>query len=81
MFYSLYNFSFFNLHFFNLKASMVSWNHIEFRVRYPSLSKEPQVGNYFLRLLLEEDKRMTAAESEASARASTPLGLSRIKNR
>ncbi len=60
---------------------MVSWNHSEFRVRYHSLSTEPQVGNYFLRLLLEEDKRITLAEAEASANGPNPLGLSRIKNR
>ncbi|XP_064489524.1 dnaJ homolog subfamily C member 13-like [Ornithodoros turicata] len=33
----------------------VSWNHWEFEVQYPSLSEEIRVGDYFLRLLLEEE--------------------------
>lgn len=57
----------------------VSWNHAEFRVRYHSLAAEPRVGNYFLRLLLEEDKRLASASDDADHGAST-LGLSRIKN-
>ena len=35
----------------------VSWNHQEFEVAYHSLSEEIRVGDYFLRLLLEEDDR------------------------
>ncbi|XP_038711380.1 dnaJ homolog subfamily C GRV2 isoform X1 [Tripterygium wilfordii] len=31
----------------------ISWNYSEFGVRYPSLSKEVCVGQYYLRLLLE----------------------------
>ncbi|KAL4328983.1 dnaJ homolog subfamily C GRV2 isoform X1 [Arachis hypogaea] len=31
----------------------ISWNYAEFSVRYPSLSKEVCVGQYYLRLLLE----------------------------
>lgn len=31
----------------------ISWNYREFSVRYPSLSKEVCVGQYYLRLLLE----------------------------
>lgn len=31
----------------------ISWNYPEFSVRYPSLSKEVCVGQYYLRLLLE----------------------------
>lgn len=31
----------------------ISWNYTEFSVRYPSLSKEVCVGQYYLRLLLE----------------------------
>lgn len=31
----------------------ISWNYLEFSVRYPSLSKEVCVGQYYLRLLLE----------------------------
>ena len=36
--------------------SMISWNHVEFRVDYNSLSEEIRIGDYFLRLLLEEDQ-------------------------
>ena len=35
---------------------MISWNHVEFRVDYNSLSEEIRIGDYFLRLLLEEDQ-------------------------
>ncbi|VDL96563.1 unnamed protein product [Schistocephalus solidus] len=62
------------------QANMVSWNHSEFRVRYASLSTEPQVANYFLRLLLEEDKRVSSANQKAPADGTEPLGLLRIKN-
>ncbi|XP_061362142.1 dnaJ homolog subfamily C GRV2 [Gastrolobium bilobum] len=34
-------------------APQISWNYPEFSVRYPSLSKEVCVGQYYLRLLLE----------------------------
>lgn len=34
-------------------APQISWNYSEFFVRYPSLSKEVCVGQYYLRLLLE----------------------------
>lgn len=34
-------------------APQLSWNHSEFFVRYPSLSKEVCVGQYYLRLLLD----------------------------
>ena len=33
---------------------VISWNHTEFEVHYESLSEEVKVGDYFLRLLLEE---------------------------
>ena len=36
--------------------AMISWNHVEFRVDYNSLSEEIRIGDYFLRLLLEEDQ-------------------------
>ena len=36
--------------------SMISWNHVEFRVDYNSLGEEIRIGDYFLRLLLEEDQ-------------------------
>lgn len=31
----------------------ISWNYVEFSVRYPSLAKEVCVGQYYLRLLLD----------------------------
>lgn len=34
-------------------VTQISWNYSEFSVRYPSLSKEVCVGQYYLRLLLE----------------------------
>ncbi|KAJ8397415.1 hypothetical protein AAFF_G00439640 [Aldrovandia affinis] len=42
-------------------ASVISWNHHEFEVRYECLADEIKIGDYYLRLLLEED------ESEESA--------------
>ncbi|PAV78254.1 hypothetical protein WR25_17655 isoform D [Diploscapter pachys] len=32
----------------------ISWNHTEFQVRYPSLQEEVKIGDYYLRLLLQE---------------------------
>jgi len=32
----------------------VSWNYQEFEVSYPSLSDEVKIGDYYLRVLLEE---------------------------
>ncbi|XP_016348350.1 dnaJ homolog subfamily C member 13-like [Sinocyclocheilus anshuiensis] len=37
-------------------ASVVSWNHQEFEVKYECLSDEIKIGDYYLRLLLEEDE-------------------------
>lgn len=34
-------------------SNQLSWNYAEFAVRYPSLSKEVCVGEYYLRLLLD----------------------------
>ncbi len=34
-------------------SNQLSWNYAEFAVRYPSLSKEVCVGQYYLRLLLD----------------------------
>lgn len=36
-----------------LVSNQLSWNYLEFGVRYPSLSKEVCVGQYYLRLLLD----------------------------
>jgi hypothetical protein len=33
----------------------VSWNHQEFEVRYDCLSEEIKIGDYYLRLLLEDE--------------------------
>ena len=43
-------------------GTLISWNHQEFTVMYNSLSDEIKIGDYFLRLLLEEDQ----AENEDS---------------
>ena len=43
--------------------AMISWNHVEFRVDYNSLSEEIRIGDYFLRLLLEEDQMGGGEES------------------
>lgn len=40
----------------------VSWNYAEFSVRYPSLSKEVCVGQYYLRLLLESGSSCRAQD-------------------
>ena len=32
----------------------ISWNYLEFEVRYESLSEEIKIGDYYLRLLLDE---------------------------
>ncbi|XP_048827820.1 dnaJ homolog subfamily C member 13 isoform X4 [Brienomyrus brachyistius] len=37
-------------------ASVISWNHQEFEVKYECLSDEIKIGDYYLRLLLEEDE-------------------------
>uniref|UniRef100_A0A8D2LW72 DnaJ heat shock protein family (Hsp40) member C13 n=1 Tax=Varanus komodoensis TaxID=61221 RepID=A0A8D2LW72_VARKO len=37
-------------------ANVISWNHHEFEVKYECLSEEIKIGDYYLRLLLEEDE-------------------------
>uniref|UniRef100_A0A3Q1H7F9 J domain-containing protein n=1 Tax=Anabas testudineus TaxID=64144 RepID=A0A3Q1H7F9_ANATE len=37
-------------------ATVISWNHQEFEVKYECLSDEIRIGDYYLRLLLEEDE-------------------------
>uniref|UniRef100_A0A3B4AJX5 Uncharacterized protein n=1 Tax=Periophthalmus magnuspinnatus TaxID=409849 RepID=A0A3B4AJX5_9GOBI len=37
-------------------ATVISWNHQEFEVKYDCLSDEIKIGDYYLRLLLEEDE-------------------------
>eukprot|EP00941_MAST-03F_sp_MAST-3F-sp1_P001821 g1821.t1 len=46
----------------------ISWNHLEFRVRYPSLENELRIGNHYLRFLLDlgedgKDKGKSLLES------------------
>ncbi|KAM3822189.1 dnaJ homolog subfamily C member 13 isoform 2-T4 [Vipera latastei] len=43
-------------------ANVISWNHHEFEVKYECLSEEIKIGDYYLRLLLEEEE---SEESEA----------------
>ena len=38
---------------------IISWNYQEFEVRYECLSDEIKIGDYYLRLLLEEDEGKT----------------------
>ncbi|ESO09053.1 hypothetical protein HELRODRAFT_156562 [Helobdella robusta] len=38
-------------------GGVVSWNHLECEVQYPSLAEEIKIGNYYLRILLEEDEK------------------------
>ncbi|XP_077997979.1 dnaJ homolog subfamily C member 13-like [Glandiceps talaboti] len=35
---------------------VIAWNHAEFEVRYECLAEEIKIGDYYLRLLLEEDE-------------------------
>lgn len=37
------------------KGTLVSWNHSEFLVDYPSLVEETKIGDYYLRFLLNEN--------------------------
>ncbi|TPP40896.1 DnaJ protein, partial [Fasciola gigantica] len=66
------------------QASLVSWNHSEFKVEHPSLASEPRVGNYYLRLLLEEDKRVQGEDAtiptDTAGAANHAVGLSRIRD-
>ncbi|XP_053322304.1 dnaJ homolog subfamily C member 13 [Spea bombifrons] len=36
-------------------STVISWNHHEFEVKYECLADEIKIGDYYLRLLLEED--------------------------
>ncbi|KAJ8268464.1 hypothetical protein COCON_G00136360 [Conger conger] len=37
-------------------TSVIAWNHQEFEVKYECLADEIKIGDYYLRLLLEEDE-------------------------
>lgn len=41
------------------QTHVISWNHQEFEVRYECLSEEIKIGDYYLRLLLEEEEEKT----------------------
>lgn len=45
------------------RSVTISWNHTEFEVHYNSLSEEIKIGDYYLRLLLEEDEKDTSNSS------------------
>lgn len=45
------------------KQIAISWNHREFEVQYSSLSSEIKIGDYYLRLLLEEGDRSSESSS------------------
>lgn len=45
------------------RSAVMSWNHTEFEVHYNSLIEEIKIGDYYLRLLLEEDEKDTTGSS------------------
>lgn len=45
------------------RSALISWNHTEFEVCYNSLVEEIKIGDYYLRLLLEEDEKDTTDSS------------------
>lgn len=45
------------------RSAVISWNHTEFEVHYNSLAEEIKIGDYYLRLLLEEDEKDTTGSS------------------
>ncbi|OCT75945.1 dnaJ homolog subfamily C member 13 isoform X1 [Xenopus laevis] len=47
-------------------ATVISWNHQEFEVKYDCLSEEIKIGDYYLRLLLEEDENEDTAAIKQS---------------
>ncbi|XP_050693547.1 dnaJ homolog subfamily C member 13-like isoform X2 [Eriocheir sinensis] len=49
-------------------AMVVAWNHQEFEVSYPSLKDEIKIGDYYLRILLEQEN--ATAEEESPIRKS-----------
>ncbi|OQR69176.1 dnaJsubfamily C member 13-like [Tropilaelaps mercedesae] len=53
----------------------VSWNHHEFEVVYRSLADELRVGDFFLRLLLEEDDRNAKARVNSPNSPTPPSGF------
>ena len=47
------------------QGSLMSWNYNEFEVAYNSLTDEIKIGDYFLRLLLEEDQASGGSDAES----------------
>ncbi|XP_013794496.1 LOW QUALITY PROTEIN: dnaJ homolog subfamily C member 13-like [Limulus polyphemus] len=45
------------------RTAVISWNHAEFEVRYSTELEEIKIGEYYLRLLLEEDENDTTGSS------------------
>lgn len=45
------------------RNTVISWNHTEFEIHYPSLVEEIKIGDYYLRLLLEEDENDSTENS------------------
>ncbi|KAK2561616.1 DnaJ-like protein subfamily C member 13 [Acropora cervicornis] len=56
-------------------SHVISWNHQEFEVRYECLSEEIKIGDYYLRLLLEEDEEATLIQN------STSLAMTKVYSR
>lgn len=46
----------FKLFIFKLGNESIAWNHTEFEVSYPSLIDEVRVGDYYLRVLLQQNQ-------------------------
>ncbi|XP_076459341.1 dnaJ homolog subfamily C member 13-like isoform X2 [Babylonia areolata] len=44
-------------------SCVIAWNHQEFKVPYTCLSEEVKIGDYYLRLLLEEDEESDETSS------------------
>ena len=43
-------------HLLDLGNECIAWNHTEFEVNYPSLTDEVRVGDYYLRVLLQQNQ-------------------------
>lgn len=42
---------------------VIAWNHLEFEVSYPSLKDEIKIGDYYLRILLEQENSTSPEDS------------------
>lgn len=52
---------------------LISWNHDEFEVHYFSLAKEIKIGNYYLRLLLTQEKNGAGDKEQEAANLTNRL--------